>query len=526
MTMKFKELKDVMSGWLEKQKTRIKTVTEKTEKVVSQDTGTGTRTIIEKITKIVFGRQLSKIQKKLEQTESKLEEIKQKKKKWDETQCDPAEKFNEDKIAVLRSEIKKNQVEIAKLYESLRLERKPDIKTEIEEHISYLQNLASKAQEKLRRLNEELKEYLKVSGMRFAELEAKKDELIMQLSGSIRVYQWWIWIVEGLLVVCLAAGVITAIGLPFVSRFSFVEALGAGLLVFVLLFALLFGGILASGYRIVRGKYEWVMELFGEFVMIWEPGYHFKLPIIMERRARVFMGDITLSLTFNGEKDEEGKTNSIVDFLNASAGVVADVFFRIFSSYRATYNIDDLKNAVSEKMEAGIRAYYGNETIDEAIAGRAEVDLRKIITQNATEADVFKSWGAMITSLAVTSFILPTEVDTSRRKKLEAEKNKEVAEVDQQTASIKAETARINGQAEGNRLKALATTIGQPIEKAVEYELMVKRLEAYQKSGLLIVGDQGDAKSTGAIAGAAAQVGARAATPPAATPTTGKAPKS
>ncbi|MDP3998186.1 MAG: SPFH domain-containing protein [bacterium] len=492
--MKFKEWKTKVSDWLAKrnEKTQVKTVT--------------------KIAEMTFGWQLRKIETELKKTKSQQKAIEEKKKIWDEAQGTAGEKFNEDKISTLRSEIKKNQITIARLNETLRLQTKVGERTEVENRIDYLNGLNNNNENQLKAQNEKFKKYLEISGMKFAEFEAKKEELEMQLSGASLIYAFWIWLVFLVVLFSLVVGIAPVIVFTLFQLVTLSVSIGIGITTFFFFFLFVMGGIIAAGYNPVPEKEEWVMELFGKFVIIWRHGPHIKFPIFMNVRGKVYRGNITLPLHFNNKKEGEEKPNSMVDFLNASAGVAVDVFYKIFSTYRAIYNIDDLPNAISEKMEAGIRAYYGNQPIDEAIAGRAEVDLRKIITQNATEAEVFKSWGASIISLAVTNFDLPKAVEDSRMTKLTAEKAKEVAEIQQQQALIEATTATIKGEQEGNRLKQLATTISQSIDKVIEYDLMVKRLAAYEKSGLLIVGDQGDAKLSGAIAGAAAQIGAKAAT--------------
>jgi len=463
-----------------------------------------------KIAEIIFGWQLRNIEAELTETQKKLETINTSKESWDKEQSTAEEKFNEDQISILRINVKKDQSTIACLKATLRLQIKKEKREEIIEQIQFLETQTKENVEKLVKLNTKFRDYLKVSGMKISELEAKKEELEIQLSGARLVYAGWIWLILTVLSVAAIMGITISIGLWFYLA-SWEISIFSGISAVIPLIAIIMGGIILAGYHPVPEKQEWTIELFGKFVMIWRTGFHIKLPFFMTVSGKVYMGDVTLPLNLGGERNAEGKQTSMVEFLDSSAGVIVNVFYRIFSAYRAIYNIDNLGSATGKKMEAGIRAYYGNQTIDEAIAGRAEVDLRKIITQNATEAEIFKTWGATIISLAVTDFTLPDKVEESRQTKLIADKEKEVAEIKQQKAIIDAETAKIQGTLEGNRLKQLATTIEQPIDKTMEYDLMVKRLNAYEKSGMLIVGDQGDAKSAGAIAGAAAQLGAKTA---------------
>jgi regulator of protease activity HflC (stomatin/prohibitin superfamily) len=211
-----------------------------------------------------------------------------------------------------------------------------------------------------------------------------------------------------------------------------------------------------------------------------------------------------------------GKMSAKVDFTNASAEVIAELFFRIFDSYKAMYEIDDVIGSIVEKMEAGIRAFYGNKSIDKAIEQRADVELRSIIVQDATEAAIFKSWGVVIRSLAVTDIKLPEEVESERIRILQAEKSREIAAIVQDTAVIEARTSEIIGEGTGRGLKAIKTMAGRSsltIKDVMDFDLKTKLYHAYEKAEVLIANAApGDNSAlTGATAGAAAKVGADAA---------------
>ena len=200
-----------------------------------------------------------------------------------------------------------------------------------------------------------------------------------------------------------------------------------------------------------------------------------------------------------------------MDFADGSGEVVIQLFFRIFDTYKATYAIDSVVSSIKEKMEAGIRAYYGPIPIDMAIQTRAEVHLRKIISQGATEADKFKEWGVIIESLAVTDIKLPKELEEKRGEVLLADKDYEISKIDRDKEKVLAETRKIKGRGRGEQVKSIAESAGISPSEALNYDLSEQRYSAWGKAGILIAGDsegQPNSALTGAVAGAAAHIAA------------------
>ena len=395
----------------------------------------------------------------------------------------------------LRKEIKKKEDDLANSSEN------SPPQSVIDDLKIYLNNRESELTDKKERFAE------RVSQLDNAKKEAAYQEARRQFFGKIIITEIWTVTLLCLLVTPMAiAGIIEIIpgsqNLPVVS---------SGIINFFVIFLVLTTSFFVSRYREVPHNKVWAMEAFGRYVATWQPGPHFVGPF-MERREEVYLGDFMDEV--NGQ---EGSSNKI-DFLDSSAGIKATYYWRVFSPYNAVYANEDVVSAVREKMEAGLRAYYGQRTIDIAIESQASVDLREIITQDATEAKVFKNWGVEITSLAVTDFFLPEEVDNARRTKLEAEKQREVALVELETAKVKRDTAEINGAAEGQKIRAMAEALKITPVEAMNLDLNWRKYTAMGASEMLFMsegsGGGNSAVEQGAQAGAAAGAAARSAGKP------------
>ncbi len=394
----------------------------------------------------------------------------------------------------LRKEIKKKENEIASSSEKFSLQ-------------SVIDDLKDHLNNKERELADKKVKFAKrVSQLDSAKKEAAYQEARRQFFGKIIITEIWV----ATLVYLLAIPAVIAVIIRLIPGSQSLPVISSGWLLFFVCFTLSAVGFFTSRYREVPHKKVWVMEAFGRYVATWQPGPHFIAPF-MSRREEVYLGDFMDEI--NVQEGIEGSSNKIV-FFDASAGIKATYYWRVFSPYDAVYANENVVSAVQEKMEAGLRAYYGRRTIDGAIENQASVDLREIITQNATEAEVFKNWGVEITSLAVTDFFLPEEVDDARRTKLEAEKRREVALVELETAKVERDTARVNGEAEGEKIKAMAKALGINRAEAINLDLIRRKYAAMSASEMLFMSEGsggGSAIEQGAQAGAAAGAAARSA---------------
>jgi regulator of protease activity HflC (stomatin/prohibitin superfamily) len=342
----------------------------------------------------------------------------------------------------------------------------------------------------------------KISSLEIEEKSSMVEMIIEQISGYNLLAIFWIsWIIISAVVSLLGAYLVY-----FGTSFFWTQFADTLAIIFLYVF---FAGVqfatIVYGYTAIPQKKEYLISWFGKHLMIWTPGLAILSPVGMEVDAIVYMGDKSIDLDLGSESGEVSEDANMVIFSNATAKVTATVFFRIFSSKKAIYEAENLVSFIKQKMEAGIRAYYGKMTLEDAIEGRAEVDLRQIIIQEATEAGLFKGWGIKITSLAIKDIIPPKSIRDIRQKVMEEEKAREVAQLQIETEKAKAQISKIKGSAEALELKEFAALLGFTTKDAVEYRKFMEHQKALGNAGVLISGGSetaGQAAIAGAVAGA------------------------
>lgn len=222
---------------------------------------------------------------------------------------------------------------------------------------------------------------------------------------------------------------------------------------------------ISTALKIVPENYEYVVELFGEYDDILDPGLRLISPFGIEKiRSRVFLGQQMMRLYLD-EQVPGSFGGGDVEFINCSGvGVNAFFYFKIENSYKATYEVIDLFEAIEEKADGILRTNFMMYNLDEAmnLKGRFNLeniacftDLRLGTTSPTLQNDFLnsefylgmKEFGVEPKSFVVSDFRLPQDVIDQRQKKLIADKDKEVAQVEYDKAEIEKKTMVVRAQA-------------------------------------------------------------------------------
>lgn len=342
-----------------------------------------------------------------------------------------------------------------------------------------------------------------------AKANCLKEKLAKQAAAKqITFTLWTLWVVLTVIVGAIVSGIFFFLGAQFL--YQVLAFLGFPLIVNTL--------AIGRGLCFVEQNNEYVVLLFGKWFTTWDSGWHVKLPFFMFIKGRVAVQPKTVGMVLN----MDGTDGAEVNFSNATSSVTAEIFFSIYGSHRAVFNVDDLRKGIRIKTDSGLRAYYGKMSLDEAISTKSDTKADDIITLRDTDADQFKKWGAEIESIAITDIALPQEVKEQRNKVLAAEKAREVAVIEIETAKNKAdadleaakiaiETAQKKAEADRIAKEMLGKAAGQEIKSlmtmadikdsnvAAAFILSQQYIEAVKTGKVVIVAGQNtEAPLTGA----------------------------
>ena len=235
--------------------------------------------------------------------------------------------------------------------------------------------------------------------------------------------------------------------------------------------------VIVSSVKIVNTGYLYVVERFGQFHKVLEPGWHFMIPFVDFVRKKVSTKQQILDVP----------PQSVITKDNVKISVDNVIFYKLLNAQDAVYNIEDYSAGIVYSATTNMRNIIGNMTLDEVLSGRDKInqDLLSIIDE------VTDAYGIKILSVEIKNIIPPAEIQQAMEKQMKAERDKR-AMILQAEGLRKSEVEKAEGEKQAKILAAEA-----------EKEAQIRRAEGLKESQLLEA--EGKAKANEAIASAEAE---------------------
>lgn len=246
------------------------------------------------------------------------------------------------------------------------------------------------------------------------------------------------------------------------------------LVIFILV--VIISGILNT-IKVVNTGYVYVVERFGQFHRVLEPGWHLIIPFADYVRKKISTKQQIL--------DIQPQTVITKDNVNISIDNV--IFYKVLNPKDAVYNIEDYKSGIIYSTITNMRNIVGDMTLDEVLSGRDRINSKLLqIVDEITDA-----YGIKLLSVEIKNILPPAEIQNAMEKQMKAERDKR-ASILQAEGERESEIARAEGQKQARILSAEA-----------EKEANIRHAEGLKESQLLEA--QGKAEAIRAIAEAEAE---------------------
>jgi len=172
-------------------------------------------------------------------------------------------------------------------------------------------------------------------------------------------------------------------------------------------------GLIAAGraIRVVQQYEKGIIYRFGRVqAQVAEPGLHIIRPI-GDRMEKVNMQIVAMTVPA-----QEGITRD-----NVSVRVDAVVYFRVVDPIKASVNVQNYMNAISQQAQTSLRSIIGQSELDQLLAERETVnrELRRIIDEPTEEP-----WGIRVERVEIKDVSLPEGMKRSMSRQAEAERER------------------------------------------------------------------------------------------------------
>lgn len=224
----------------------------------------------------------------------------------------------------------------------------------------------------------------------------------------------------------------------------------------ILVLALL---LVISSIKVVNTGYNYVMERFGQFYKVLEPGWHITIPFIDFIRRRVSIKQQILDIL----------PQNVITKDNVNISVDNVIFYQVLSAKEAVYNIENYVQGIMYSTITNMRNIIGDMTLDDVLAGRDLINSKLLeIVDNVTDA-----YGIKILSVEIKNIVPPTEIQQAMEKQMRAERDK------------RAMILQAEGQRQSQIEKAEGEKRSQILVAEAEKEANIRRAEGLKESQLL-----------------------------------------
>ncbi|MBA5850071.1 SPFH/Band 7/PHB domain protein [Clostridium sp. cel8] len=230
-----------------------------------------------------------------------------------------------------------------------------------------------------------------------------------------------------------------------------------GIILLVILVLILVA--IASSIKIVNTGYVSIVERFGQYQKILQPGWHFIIPFVDFVRRKVSTKQQILDI----------EPQAVITKDNVKISIDNVIFYKILNPKDAVYNIEDYKAGIVFSTITNMRNIVGDMTLDEVLSGRDKIngELLKVVD------DITDAYGIKILSVEIKNIIPPAEIQQAMEKQMRAERDKR-AVILQAEGQKQSEIARAEGEKQAKILQAEA-----------EKEANIRRAEGLRESQLL-----------------------------------------
>ena len=233
--------------------------------------------------------------------------------------------------------------------------------------------------------------------------------------------------------------------------------------------------ILGACLKIVPQGSAFVVERLGRYNATWQPGVHFKLPVIDRVARKVLLK----------EQVADFAPQPVITKDNVTMMIDSVVYFLIFDPKLYAYGVENPIMAMENLTATTLRNIIGDMELDATLTSREAINSKMLATIDAAT----DPWGIKVTRVELKNIQPPTAIRESMEKQMKAEREKRAAiltaEGQKQAMILEAE-----GRKESAVLNAEAEKAKQILEAEGQSEA-IRKIQQATADGIRMIREAG-----------------------------------